>query len=78
MIRVTQLQLNLDKCGGEAFLVQSVQKPLIFVARAPTQVHLELVNRQQFSTHLQQHQSTSDIDDISIIMSAFPSSIHRH
>ena len=40
--------------------------------------HLNLLNRQRFSIYLQQHQSTSDIDDISIIVSAFPSSIHRY
>jgi hypothetical protein len=33
----------------------------------------QVPNRLRF----QQHQSTSDIDDISIIMTAFPSSIHR-
>jgi hypothetical protein len=37
----------------------------------------ELLNRLRFSTHLQQHQSTSDIYDISIIVSAFPSVIYR-
>jgi hypothetical protein len=37
---------------------------------------LEFRNRLRFE-HLQQHRSTSDIDDISIIMTAFPSSIHR-
>jgi hypothetical protein len=37
---------------------------------------LELRNRLRFQ-HLQQHRSTSGIDDISIIMTAFPSSIHR-
>ena len=37
---------------------------------------LELRNRLRFE-HLQQHRSTSDIDDINIIMTAFPSSIHR-
>jgi hypothetical protein len=37
---------------------------------------LELRNRLRFE-HLQQHRSTSGIDDISIIITAFPSSIHR-
>ena len=38
----------------------------------------ELLNRLRFSTHLQHHHPTSDIDNISIIVSAFPSSMHRH
>src|SRR5271170_7597981 len=39
------------------------------------QIDLEHLNRLRFSNYLQQHQYTSDIDDISIIVSAFPSSI---
>jgi hypothetical protein len=42
------------------------------------QINLELLNLLRFSSYPQQRQYTSDIDDISIIVSTFPSSIHRH
>jgi hypothetical protein len=38
----------------------------------------ELLNRLRFSTHMQQHHPTLDIDEISIIVSAFLNYIHRH